>query len=146
MPVTNALFAHGTLLQVGDGVSTGETFTTVAEVTNIGGPGIALEPLEVTSHSSTAGWKEFIGGLLDGGEVSLSINYIPTNATHDATTGLIADQVARTVRNFQLVFPDSGTTTWSFSALVVNFEPGEPVDNALTAEVTLKVTGQPTLV
>jgi predicted secreted protein len=142
--VTAAIFAHGTLLKKGDGAAT-EVFTTIAEVTNIGGPGLALDPIDVTSHGSTAGWREFIGGLLDGGEVSMTINYVPTAGTHDATTGLIADKVARTVRNFQLVFPDSGNTTWSFSALVASFEPGEPVDAQLSAEVTLKVTGQPTL-
>lgn len=142
---TEALFAHGTLLKKGDGVSTGETFSTVAEVTNIGGPGLALEPIEVTSHSSTDGWKEKIGGLLDGGEVSVTINYVPTEGTHDGTTGLIADQSNRAVRNFQLVFPDTSETTWTFSALVASFEPGEPVDGALTAEVTLAVTGKPTL-
>jgi len=142
--MTEALFAHGTLLEKGDGATT-ENFSTIAEVTNIGGPGLALDPLDVTSHSSTNGWREFIGGLLDGGEVSLTVNYVPTESTHDASTGLIADMAARTVRNFQLIFPDSGNTTWSFSALVTSCEPGEPVDGQLTGEVTLKVTGQPTL-
>jgi len=143
--MTAAIFAHGTLLKIGDGAST-EVFTTIAEVTDIGGPEIALEIAEVTSHSSTNGWKEKIGALLDAGQVSFSINYIPTNATHNNTAGLIADMVARTLRNFQLIFPDSGTTTWSFSALVVGFSPTEPIDGALTADVTLEVSGQPTLV
>ena len=142
--MSNAVFAHGTLLKAGDGAAT-EVFTTVAEVTDIGGPSLALDPVEVTNHDSTAGWREFIGGLLDGGEVTLTINYIPANATHNATNGLIADMTARTKRNFQLVFPDSGTTTWSFTALVTAFEPGEPIDAQLTADVTLKITGQPTL-
>ena len=88
---------------------------------------------------------QFVGGLLSGEEVSLDINYNPTHATHDASTGLIADMVNRTVRNFQLVLPDANSTTWSFSALVTAFEPSEPIDDKLSASVTLKVTGQPTL-
>jgi len=139
-----AISAFGTLLKIGDG-ATPENFTTIAEVTNIGGPALSLDPIEITSHSSTGGWKEFIGGLLDAGEVSFDINYEPTEATHDASTGLIADMVARTLRNFQLVFPDAGSTTWSFAALVTSFEPSEPVGDKLAAGVTLKVTGQPTL-
>jgi predicted secreted protein len=136
--------AFGTLLKKGDGGSP-ESFTTIAQVTNIGGPSLALDPIEVTCHTSTGGWKEFIGGLLDGGEVSFDINYDPVGATHNASTGLIADMVARTVRNFQLVFPDTGSTTWSFAALVTAFEPSEPIDDKLAASVTLKLTGQPTL-
>ncbi len=142
--MTAALDAYGTLLQIGDGASP-EVFTTIAEVTDISGPSLALDALDVTAHTSPAAFREFIGGLLDGGEVSFTINYVPTETTHDAGTGLIADMIARTVRNFQLVFPDSGTTTWSFPALITAFEPAEPVDDRLMAEVTLKVAGQPTL-
>ena len=142
--MTSAISAFGTLLKIGDGGGP-ETFTTIAEVTSISGPGLSLDPIEATSHDSTGGWREFIGGLLEAGEVSFDINYIPTNATHDASTGLIADMVARTVRNFQLVFPDGSSTTWSFAALVTSFEPGEPIDDKLSASVSLKITGQPTL-
>jgi len=136
--------AFGTLLKIGDGGDP-ETFTTIAEVSSISGPGLSLDTIDVTHHSSTAGWREFVGGLLDAGEVSFDINYTPTDATHDASTGLIKDMVDRTVRNFQLVFPDTGNTTWSFSALVTGFEPSEPIDDKLAASVTLKLTGQPTL-
>ena len=136
--------AFGTLLKIGDGGSP-ESFTTVAEVSSIGGPTLSLDPIDVTSHDSTGGWRQFVGGLLDGGEVSLEINYDPVGATHDASTGLIADMVARTLRNFQLVFPDTGNTTWTFAALITAFEPSEPIDDKLSASVTLKVSGQPTL-
>lgn len=144
--MTLAIKAHGTLLQIGDGGSPTETFTTIAEVTEISGPSLEQEPLDVTSHESSGGFREFVGGLIDGGEVTLSLNYIPTDATQNATTGLIADLKNMVVRNFQLVFPDVGSTTWSFPALVMSFEPTEPVDDKLGADVTLKVAGEPTLV
>lgn len=143
---TGAIFAQGTLLKLGDAATPTEGFTTIAEVTDLGGPSLALETADATSHDSTGGWREKIGALLNGGEVTFSINYIPTNATHDNTTGLIKDMRSRTLRNFQLVFPDSGSTTWSFAALLTAFEPGEPIDEKLTADVTLEISGQPTLV
>lgn len=142
--MSDAVFAQGTLLKAGNGAAT-EVFTTISEVTNIGGPGLALDPIEVTNMDSTAGWREFIGGLLDGGEVSISINYKPDNATHNAANGLINDMENRTKRNFQLIFSDSGNTTFSFTALVTGFESTAPVDGHLTADVTFKITGQPTL-
>lgn len=143
--MSNAVFGQGTLLQIGDGGSPTETFTTIAEVTEISGPSLALDVIDVTSHDSTGGWREKIGGLLDGGEVTFTINYLPSNATHNATTGLLRDLKNRTKRNFKLVFPDAGSSTWSFTALVTSFEPSEPIDDRLTADVTLSITGQPTL-
>lgn len=143
--MTSAIGAYGTLLKIGDGGGP-ETFTTVAEVVNISAPSLALDTIDVTNHSSTAAWREFVAGLLDAGEVTFDINYIPTAATHNATNGLIRDLKNRTKRNFKLVFPDSGSTTWDFSAYVTGFEPDAPVDDKLAASVTLKLTGQPTLV
>ena len=61
------------------------------------------------------------------------------------TSGLIEDMVGRTKRNFQLIFSDTGATTWAFTALVTGFKPSAGVEDELLAEVTLQVTGQPTL-
>lgn len=142
---SSAIHAHGTLLKKGDGGSP-ESFATIAEVTDLNPPALALETNDVTSHDSAQHWREFIGSLLDGGDVSFTINYIPTATTHNATAGLIADLKNRTRRNWQIVFPDGSSTTWSFAALVTAFEPAAPIDDRLTANITLKVTGVPTLV
>ena len=85
---------------------------------------------------------EHIGGLKDGGEVSVDINYQP--AVHDL---LIADLDDDAPRNYQLVFPDDPTTptTWSFAAIMTGFEPDAPYDDKLSASLTFKVTGKPTL-
>lgn len=137
--------SFGTLLQIGDGATPTEGFTTVAEVLDIGGPGLALGLTDGTHHGSPGGWIEKIPTLLDAGEVSFDIQYDPVGATHDASTGLINDMENKTLRNFQLVFPDTGTTTWSFSAYVAGFEPSAPVEGKLTASVMLDISGQPTL-
>lgn len=142
--MTNAISAFGTLLKIGDGGGT-ETFTTIAEVRDITPPKLALGTEEATSHSSTGGWKERVATLLDAGEVTFELNFIPTDSTQGYSTGLIHDMVNKTKRNFQLVFPDTGTTTWAFAAFVTGFEPSAPVEGILSASVTLTITGQPTL-
>lgn len=142
--MTDALSSFGTLLKIGDGGDP-ESFTTIAQVLDISGPELEQRREEATSHSSPGGWVEKVGTLLDGGEVSFDLHFIPTHATHDATTGLIADMVNRTKRNFQLVFPDASNTTWAFTALVATFGSTEPVEGKLEGSVTLDITGQPTL-
>lgn len=145
MTLSNAIFARGTLLKKGDGGSPTETFTTIAEVMKIKGPGLIQDTIDVTNHDSAGSWKEFIAGLKDAGEVTFTVNYQPTNATHNATsTGLVADLTAGTKRNFQLVF-NPGSPTWAFTALVSKFDVIANENDRYTADVTLRVTGQPTL-
>ncbi len=139
-----ALFAAGTLLKIGNG-GTPETFATIAEITDISGPKMSLDTIDTTSHDSVDGWKEYIGGLLSAGDVTFDVNFSPTNATHGYTSGLIRDMVQRIKRSFQLVFPNPEHTTWSFTALVTGFDPKSPVEDALTASITLTITGKPTL-
>jgi len=145
MAASNSILGFGTQFQMGDGGGT-EVFTTVAEVRDMTGPGLSMDTSEVTHHQSPGAWKEFVAGLLDAGEVSFDIGYVPTGATHNASTGLVRDMKNRTKRNFKVIFPDVGATTWAFAGFVTGFEPGEPVNDSLTASVTIKVTGQPTLV
>lgn len=142
--MTEAISAHGTLLKIGDGGET-ESFTTISEVRELSGPGLSLDTEDVTNHDSPGGWEELVGTILRSGEVSATLNYIPTDGTHDAATGVINDMENRTHRNFEMVFPDASNTTWSFTALVTNFEPSEDADGVLETEITLKLSGQPTL-
>jgi predicted secreted protein len=120
--------------------------TTIAAVRNVGGPGLALDTEDVTTHDSPGAWEEHVGTILRTGEISLDLIYDPNAATHkNASGGLLADLVSRTAQSYSIVFPSSGSVTWSFSAFVTGYEPTAPVDGALTAAVKLKLTGEPTL-
>ena len=94
---TAAKSSHATLLKIGDGGGS-EVFTTIAEVLDIDGPGLELATEEVTNHDS-GGRREYIGTLLDSGEIEFELNYF-SHSTHDS---LRTDQTNKTVRNFQLV-------------------------------------------
>lgn len=142
--MTSATLGYGALLQRGDGQAP-EVFTTVGEVRDISGPGFSLDTVEATHQASPDGWKEYIAGLIEPGELSFDINYLPADATQDAGTGLLSRMAARAVDNYKLVFPDAANTEWTFPALVTSFEPTAPVQDRLAASLTLKVTGKPTL-
>jgi len=141
---TSAKIGYGVLLKVGNG-ATPEVFTAIAELTNISGPGLTLDAVEATHTESPNAYREYIAGLLDGGEISLEVNFLPGNATHAIATGILGDHQNRTMRNFQVVWPDGSSTTWSFAALVTKAEPTAPLDNRMTMALTLKISGKPTL-
>lgn len=133
------LDGFGVQLQRGDGEAV-EVFTAIADITNLSGPGLSRETLDVTSHGSPDGWMEFLGGLKDPGEVSADINYQPT--LHDV---LVADFDDTAPRNYKIVFPDAAATTWAFPAIITGFEPEAPYDDKLAAALTFKVSGKPTI-
>jgi len=122
-----------------------EVFTTIAQVKNISGPGMSLDVEDVTTHDSTGSWEEVVATVLRSGEVTLDLVWDPASATHGWGIGLLAVMPRRATRNFQVIFPDTGATTWSFAAEVTGFEPDAPHDGALTASVSLKLTGSVTL-
>ena len=134
--------AYGTKLYKG----TSGAGVLVAQVQSFDGPDLSLDTEDVTSHDSTGAWEEVVATILRSGELSFDIVYDPAGATHKyAAGGLLYDLVQRTANTYTLVFPDTGATEWVFSAYVTGFQPTAPVDGALTAAVTMKITGQPTL-
>ena len=142
--MTTALFAQGTLLQIGDGGGP-EVFTTIDEVVGISGPGMSRAALDASNHSSPDAWEEKIKGMKAGGEVTFELNFKPGEATHGVGTGLLADLEDNTKRNFKLIFTDAGNTEWILPAMVSSFEPSLNHDEKVSASVTLTLTGKPTL-
>lgn len=136
---TLAVTGVGTVLAVGDAASP-EVFTAVTEVSNIGGPELAAEQVEVTSLDSAGGFKEFITGLKDGGSVSLESNWIKSDAMQ---VQMRDDVQAGTKRNYKITWSDSPPTVVDFNASVEQFSMNTEPDSPITASLTLKISGQP---
>lgn len=135
--------AFGTLFQRATTLTPGTVYATIANVTNIKGPDRKRETIDVTAHDSPDQWMEFIGGLKDGGEVQLDINYDPAEATHD----LDDDFDDTDPRNYRVVIlPDTADEwTWTLRGIMTNLGDEFPYDDKLTRSMTIKVTGKPTL-
>lgn len=123
----------------------GVALTDIVQIVSIGGPSLAVDTEDVTTHDSTGAVEEHVATIIRSGEVSFDIEYDPVAATHDNTTGLISRLSSKAISQYQIVFPDAAGTMWTFDGWTSGFEPGEPHDGALTASVTVKVTGSPTL-
>ena len=116
----------------------------IAQISNISGPGLSVDMIDVTTHDSTNAWEDVVAGILRTGELTLDIVYDPAGATHAAAAGgLIYRLENRQYTWFDLTF--FTTYNWTFSGYITGFTPGAPVEGALTAAVTLKITGPPTL-
>ncbi len=115
----------------------GSTWTAVSEITNINGPQVTRDTVEATTLDSTAGFREFISGLRDGGNVTLNMNF--TAAGYDLLNG---DLMTDTVQTYRVVLPDE-VYTFTFNAFVTELAMGDiSPDDRVQADCTLKITGE----
>jgi predicted secreted protein len=133
---SNAFSGVGTSFKRSD-MSSAPLFTAIAEVNSIDGPNKSRETIDVTSLDSTGGYREFIASFRDAGEVTLEMNF-----TRDGYVDMNDDFESESAVDYQIVLPDTGSTTLDFSAFVTNLGSSIPLDDKVTASVTLKITGR----
>lgn len=133
--------AFGTTLKIG-----GTAGTAVVNVESIEGPEQSVETIDMTAHDSASAYREIVPSFIDAGEVTLRIQWDPNNATHkNAAGGLRYLLAQRTSSVFAITYPSSPAASDVFTAYVTKFTPSAPFDDKLTADVTLTLTGAPTL-
>lgn len=130
-----AKHTHGTKLKRGD--------TYVAHLTNIDPPEITRDDKDVTDHDSPNSTREFIPGLLNGGEVPLEGYLYPTD---DTQRSLAAAAQIEEPEPWTIEFPTVPVLSVNFMGYVNSFKVGAaPVDGELTFTSKIKVTGLPTI-
>lgn len=131
-----AFFANGAVFKFGT-----TTVSTVAEVTSISGPAFSADSIDVTTHSATNKYREFIQGLRDGGEITIEGNYTT------ASSALILAQINTTSLATATVDLPTNPSVTRFTATVIctAFSTEAPVDNVIPFSATFKVSGQPSL-
>ncbi len=127
---------------IGYGATLTRAGNPIAKVTNIVPPKLSADSVETSSNDSADGYREFIQGFRDGGEVSLEFrfDYGDTNGQ----IGLMTDFNAGTVQAFVITAKDSAWT-FTFNAFVTAFEMDMPMDDVVGGSATLKLSGKPTL-
>ena len=113
----------------------------VGDLTNISGPTMSAEEIDVSSHDTTGDYREFASGFLDAGEMSLEGNLREDGGAED----LVDAFNDRKVRNFEVIFPTTGNLTWSFAGHVTGVETAAPYDDKASFSATVRITGKPTL-
>ena len=134
--MSNAIAGPGFLLQVD---ITG-TYTTIAEVKDISGPDTTVDIVDVTNQDSPDNFEEIIPTLKRGGTTSFDVNFVPTDPTHDSTTGLLYYLNNRSQEDWQIIIPGTGLSV-QFSGYVVKWGPKFPVANVASASMDIRVSG-----
>ncbi len=115
----------------------------IAELTSITGPSEKADTLDVTDLGAASGFRKFIAGLKDGGELSMEGSLYPGDTL--GQVAMHADLASGTERAYILTFPAAAGATMSFQGLVTAWATATPVDNKVPFSATIKVTGVVTL-
>lgn len=117
----------------------------MVEVVSFGLPDDEVEEVEVTHLKSPNRRREFISGLQDGGEVEVTLNYVPGSATDAA---IRAAKAAGDVRAIRFIIPDTdGTPDWQIDTFgfVKGYARGPiAAGDKIEATVRIRVTGAQT--
>lgn len=129
----------GTILKIGETASA----VKVGGLTEIGGIELSSDTLDTTTLDSDGGYKEFIGGFKDAGEVSLS-GYLEIDESNGQKKMYDAFEEG-TAKDFTIEFPASIGAKWVFKGVVTGFSTGASLEDLISFESTIKVSGKPTL-
>ena len=114
----------------------------ITELTEIGGLELKADTLESTTLDS-GGWREFIQGLKDGGEVSAKGYFNPADTNGQKA---MYDAFSSGAKNaFVILFPAALGAEWDFDGIVTGITTGAAIEDGIPFEATIKVTGQPSL-
>lgn len=137
MPTSAGISSHGTLVATDKAVP--GNFVTIAELIEIGPPPLTRPSSEITPHQDNI--DSYVVGVRRRGELTLGINFLGTNATHDESAGLIKAWGDGTLDGYRLTFKDG--TIWIFSGYVTNVAPTTPVrEGSQAASVTIRPSGE----
>lgn len=135
---TEAITGYGSEFHLANGTN---VLTEVGEL-------IALEPgseewgtTEATTFKSPGRRREYIKTLIESGQGSFQVNWLPGKPTDVLITEAHQDPGSRA---FKIVVPaDNEGGTWEISGFVnvLSRTPTIPIDDRMTCQVTLQFTG-----
>lgn len=140
--MTQARIGLGTEFWLDDDTSPTPVLTKLGEIISVTTPNSQVEEVEATNMDSPNRRREYIAGLIDDGEGTFEMNYVPGSATDELIRDALNDGVAR---DYMIVIPD-GVTGWEITGtcIVRGYERNIPIDDRMTATLTVRFTGSPT--
>lgn len=115
---------------------------TVGGLTSIGGIEVTAEAIDVTDLANKDGYREKLPGFKDAGEVTGSGYLDGEDEGQEECYSLLA---SGDVVDCSIEFPAKIGKTWTFKAGITKFTTGADLEDAVTFEIALAVSGKPTL-
>jgi predicted secreted protein len=137
---SQAFIGYGSHFQILDESVSPDAYVDLGEVFNITPPSATVDQIDVTHMQSPGRRREFIDGLIDPGECSFEMNYIPDSAGDNLLNAILDTPIGESRRRTcRIIYPNA--VIHQFSANLMTYEPTLPTDDKATASVAFRVTG-----
>ena len=118
-------------------LSIASIYTGISQVQKITPPSGEMGTVETTHLLSSA--KEYMSTILDGGELTFTIEWDPSDATHQELWSAFKSGATR---SWQTVFNDAGNATVAHDGIITGFPWDEAdVESVITIPITIKISG-----
>ena len=134
--MSDAIKTLGCALSMSTEVGSPQTFVAIGNMTDFSRSGPERNVIPTSNLASDAATK--MGGLLDEGDFTLSLNLDPSISSHGAIRTAMYDGA---VREWKLVLTDSGADEVHFNAVLKSFPLSGPFDDKVTSSVVIAITG-----
>lgn len=121
---------HGSKAEIS--VDEGTTFIPFTRLVELQFPNPTFDDVDATHFESAGRMREYIAGLGDNGEVALVIQHLPGSAIDVALRAALGSSV-------QLRLTENGGNPETYAAVVKAYERNIPMDDIMTASVTLRM-------
>jgi hypothetical protein len=120
------------------------SYTEIAELREITPPALTRNTIETTTQNEDD--DAYVVGIRRHGDMTFDMNFVPNNGTQDHLTGLQQKWFVGSRNIYKITFPPIAPQTvgasWVFSGFVSQFAPNAPLDDRLSASVTIRPTGK----
>jgi len=137
--MTDAMIGYQTKYRIWDPADSPPGYFEVGEVINVTPGEATADRIDATHMQSPNRRREYISGLIDNGEGSFEINWVPGNETDVFIRTLFE---SGEVRDHQIEFPNGAVVT--YEASIIGFSKAVPIDDRMTATVTVATSGAET--
>lgn len=137
--MTSVTIGYNTRFAIEDAPGSG-VYVELDEVFSVTPPDFSIPEIDATHYQSPNRVMEFIPGMANAGTATLSMNFVPYSTSDLRIEELRA---AGTILSMRITYPNASTVT--FQGFVQGYTRAVPVDDRMTAEVSIKVAQAPTL-
>jgi hypothetical protein len=120
--------------------ATPTSFVNMNEVYEITAPNAVRATVDATHMGSLNQTREYIGGLIEPGEMSFMMAFVPGNASDLMCQAM---QISGEKGRAKITWPNG--VTWTIDAIVLGYEPTDPIDDKMTVSVTIQCSGTKTV-
>lgn len=133
---TNADIGHGAKYEIWNPALNPAAYVALAEVVNIDPGSDEADLIDATHMDSPNNRREYIGGLIDGAEGTVELNYVPGSATDLL---IRARHSLQDTQNHRITFPNGVKLV--FPGIVRSIGRSVPVADKMSMSVTVKKAG-----